>query len=124
MLVAGVPMPLPPAYFQMETDLLVTDIAGELGPEFLDGFSREVQSMVETEKAKYWVRQSQIANVESQLGRQTLDGLGQKIAAIDARTYFRWLGEDPDFWNDKANIKRFLSDNPECKSPGFWNGLR
>ena len=108
----------------LKNDLLVTDIAGTLGVDWLKGFNEEVQNMMETEKAKYYVRQSAIAQEEHAIGKQTIDSLGQKVAAIDSKTYFRWLHEDPDFWNDRSNVKRFLQDNPECKVPGFWHGIR
>ena len=44
-----------------------------------------------------------------QLGELTLTGI------IDARTYFRWLQTDPDFFKDKGNWKRFVRDNPEVQ---------
>lgn len=34
---------------------------------------------------------------------------------VDARTYFRWLQVDPDFWNDDSNVKKFLKDNKESQ---------
>lgn len=44
-----------------------------------------------------------------QMGELTLTGV------IDARTYFRWLQTDPDFFRDKGNWKRFVRDNPEVQ---------
>lgn len=44
-----------------------------------------------------------------QMGELTLTGI------IDARTYFRWLQTDPNFFKDKANWKRFVKDNPEVQ---------
>ncbi len=109
----------------MEEGILITDIAGTFGPDWVDGFNKEIQSMVETEKAGYWVRQSAIAQREHSMGRQIIDSLGQKVASVDAATYHRWgQQEGYDFWNDRKEIKHFLRDNPECKVPGFWHGLR
>jgi hypothetical protein len=48
-----------------------------------------------------------------QMGELTLTGI------IDARTYFRWLQTDPDFFKDKNNWKRFVKDNPEVQP---WKG--
>lgn len=39
-------------------------------------------------------------------------------SVVPARTYFRWLQEDPHFWEDKGNVKRFMRDNPECRPGG------
>jgi len=33
---------------------------------------------------------------------------------IDARTWFRWVQQDPDFWKDDSNVKKFLKDNKEA----------
>ena len=38
-------------------------------------------------------------------------------SVVPKRTYFRWLQEDPNFWDYPKNVKKFLQDNPECK-PG------
>lgn len=37
----------------------------------------------------------------------------RRMASIPARLFFRWQGEDPDFWKDKKNLKRLKKDNPE-----------
>jgi len=34
---------------------------------------------------------------------------------IDARTYMRWQEVDPHFWDDDANVKKFLKDNRETQ---------
>lgn len=107
-----------------EEGLLVTDIAGSLGPEWLEGFNEEIQSMVETEKARYHIRQGAIAAEEHRIGRQMLDGLGQKIAAVDAKTFFRWHQQEPGCWWDRGFVKSYLKDNEEAKVPGYWHGLR
>lgn len=33
-------------------------------------------------------------------------------AVVDLRTYIRWQQTDPFFWHDKANVKKFVKDNP------------
>ena len=35
-------------------------------------------------------------------------------AVVDARTFFRWQQTDTHFWDDPANIKRFVKDNPQA----------
>lgn len=37
----------------------------------------------------------------------------RRVASIPARLFFRWRGEDPDFWADKKNLKSLKRDNPE-----------
>ena len=48
-------------------------------------------------------------NARRQMGEFTLTGV------IDARTYFRWVQTDPNFFQDKGNWKRFVRDNPEVQ---------
>jgi len=35
------------------------------------------------------------------------------MGVIDARTYMRWQEVDPHFWDDDANVKKFIKDNRE-----------
>jgi len=39
----------------------------------------------------------------------------RRLADIPARDYFRWLREDPDFFNDNKNLKSLKRDNPDVK---------
>src|SRR5690606_41950827 len=103
-------------------DILVTDITGTMGAEFMDGLLRELKYTEADEKAKYWVRQSQIAKAEHDAGRQMLpDSLGQKVLSIDSRTWMRWVQEIGwDAMHDPKELYRLSRDNPEWRVPGFW----
>lgn len=83
---------------------------------WMDGFERELRLGFELEKAQYKARQMAIREQEKGVGRKMFDGIGQVTGIIDARTYFRWQQEDPDFWNDDGNYRKFLRDNPECRA--------
>ena len=99
--------------------LLVTDIAGSLGPEFARGLERELRMEVAKEKVEYANRAARVAKVNQQLlPNEYIDGLGGKIASIDARTYFRWEQQNPGCWSDKGFFREFLRDNPEARTPG------
>ena len=106
----------------MDNGLLVTDIAGNLGPAFAEGLYRELRMEVAKEKVEYANRAARIAKVNQQLLPDAIDGLGQKIASIDARAYFRWEQEHPGCMTDKAFLREFVRDNPEARTPGntFW----
>tara|TARA_B110000014_G_C19568667_1_gene303038 strand:+ start:44 stop:364 length:321 start_codon:yes stop_codon:yes gene_type:complete len=70
------------------------------------------KSYVDAEKHKYRRKAGSIfqryknyqANKKAEL---RLEGV------IDARTYMRWQAVDPHFWDDDANVKKFLKDNRE-----------
>lgn len=49
----------------------------------------------------------------SQLPKSAKDGEWELQYALPARLYFRWLAQDPDFFNDPANLKALRRDNPE-----------
>lgn len=106
----------------MDDTLLVTDIAGQLGPEFARGLDRELRMQVAKEKVEYANRAARIARVNQQLIPDYIDGLGQKVASIDARTYFRFHQEMPGCWDDKGFLREFVRDNPEARTAGntFW----
>lgn len=36
------------------------------------------------------------------------------LAAVPAREFFRWKREDPNFWEDDANLRSFRRDNPDA----------
>lgn len=86
----------------------------DYGPAWVDGLEREFRRGVELEKVQYMARQLQ-ARQEAGEVHKMVDGLGQCTHVWDARTYFRWLKEDPHFWEDQSNVRKFEQDNPECK---------
>lgn len=102
-------------------DILVTDIAGNFGPEFMDGLLRELRFTEDKEKAGYWVRQSRLAKREHDAGRQVLKDMGQKVSVVDSVTWFRWVNEIGwDAMHDPKEHYGLLRDNPEWKAPGYW----
>ena len=76
-------------------------------------FGKFVDRRIERERADTRRRMIEAAmpyrNANRQLGELTLSGI------IDARTFFRWMQTDPDFWRDRNNWKRFVRDNPEVQ---------
>ena len=65
---------------------------------------------VNMEKAKYRRRASSVFNryknfQQNKKAELWLEGV------VDARTWFRWQQEDPDFWKDDSKVKKILKDN-------------
>lgn len=79
----------------------------------------ELEKEMSMEKATYAVRQGMIAEGMKQMGPlRTRNGIGELIASVDEKTYYRWLQQEgPQIWHDKNFMKKFLKDNPECKAP-------
>lgn len=72
-----------------------------------------VQDYFAKEKALYMERALAIAKKEKYF-QQNKKSEFRKDFVVDSRTYMRWLKEDPYFWHDKGNVKRFKEQNPEC----------
>src|SRR5437879_5585743 len=70
-----------------------------------------LQQRLERERAATQERMTRAALPHRDYQRKPGSELDLK-AVVDARTWFRWYLTDPYFWNDKANIKRFVKDNP------------
>tara|TARA_R100000664_G_C2701200_1_gene101436 strand:+ start:192 stop:509 length:318 start_codon:yes stop_codon:yes gene_type:complete len=72
------------------------------------------QKYVEAEKIKYRGKAANIfkkyrgykPNLKSEL---RLEGV------VDLRTWFRWQQQDPYFWHDDKNVKKFFKDNKETQ---------
>ena len=73
-----------------------------------------VADYIEREKGLY--RERIKPSIEKYKGfQQNNKSEFQLDMTVDARVYMRWLKEDPNFWNDPANVKKFKKDNPECQ---------
>ena len=93
---------------------------------FMDELESHIQAINEVvfadrarEKAAIRARQPLIAKELRDRGSAWMDGIGQHMARIDSRVYWRWEQQYPGFWRDKANVDKFLKDNPCYCAPGY-----
>ena len=93
-----------------------------------DVFTRVLEIILDPtcpqEKIDADLRQARNARVMQELGSERIEGVGQKIAEIDPRLYFRMLHTfgHVDNWLDDL-----LADNPQLCAPGYkprQNSLR
>lgn len=73
-----------------------------------------IHNYLQREKARTPQVMRQLAS-QTQHFQQNNKSDFQKVATIPARTYIRWKAQDPHFWEDESNVKRFLKDNPEAR---------
>lgn len=89
----------------------------------LEKFARDIHDIalrgVDREKVRAVLNQAKIARVMEQAGSVKVNGIGQKIAGIDPRTFFRWDQQFPGCWRNKEFVREFLRDNPQCRAPGY-----
>lgn len=100
------------------------DIITSIPQSFLDEFEAEIRGRVPQEKIDAEMRQLNIAKGMQAQGSTHIPEIGQLVAKVDGRLYFRLLAEaggDPNFIDD------FLADNPMLCAPGYrpkQNGTR
>jgi len=100
------------------------EVITSLPEQFLREFENEVLGRVPQEKVEAGLRQAKLARIMKQAGSSYIPGVGQKIAEIDARLYFRMM---QSFGHEENWLKDMLADNPELCAPGYRpknNGLR
>lgn len=96
--------------------MLDTEVITSLPEEFVREFEAEVIGRVPQEKVEAGLRQAKLARIMRQAGSSYIPGVGQKIAEIDPRLYFRML---QSFGHEENWLKDFLADNPELCAPGY-----
>ena len=97
------------------------DIITGVPQSFLDEFEAEVRGRVPAEKVAAQLRQEKIARVMKQAGSTTIDTLGQLVAKIDARTYFRNLHAHG---HHEGWLEDMLKDNKFMCAPGYNPGRK
>jgi hypothetical protein len=99
------------------SDLLVTDIAQNLGADFLRNVDRELRWQVPAEKLKHYEEAARRAEADRiwEKSRPVVEGLGERKLVIPARTFFRWWQAEPGCWLDKTFNDEMFRDNPELR---------
>ena len=87
--------------------------------EIRDAINAKVKGELPAEKARAVEEQTRIAQKLQAEGSRHIEGLGQKIGTIDARTYFRHLQQYPDSMRDPTYIQELLRDSPKLCAPGY-----
>lgn len=92
------------------------DLITELPPGFVSEFADEILGTIPEEKVQCELRQVRAARIMQQAGSVSIPGIGQKIASIDPRLYFRLYQQ----YKDQPNwLNDFLADNPQMCAPGY-----
>lgn len=100
---------------------LITNIPQRIYDEIED----DILGRVPAEKVKAQLRMEKNARIMKQAGSVNIPTLGQKIATIPARLYFRALH---DMGQDDASssewLEDLLKDNPALCAPGYKAGRK
>jgi hypothetical protein len=95
------------------------EIVTQLPEQFMREFEAEFQASVPAEKVKATMQQAFIGRALIKEGATAVEGLGQKLGEVDARTYFRWQQALPGCWQDKTFVHEFFRDNEQCRAKGW-----
>lgn len=87
-----------------------------LPPEYVREYWDDLMGRIPQEKIEANLRQARNARIMQQAGSLKVEGLGQKVAEIDARLYFRM---QHDFGHHEGWLDDFLADNPQLCAPGW-----
>lgn len=94
----------------------MSDLVTEFPKEFLAKYWDDLVGNIPVEKAQCELRQARNARIMQQAGSVSIEGIGQKMADIDPRLYFRMLHS---FGHHDNWIHDFLADNPQLCAPGY-----
>lgn len=64
-------------------------------------------------------RLDKVKAASEDLYQSAMDGIGECYAQMDSETYHRQLQNDPYFWMDKGNTRKFFKDNPQYMNAGY-----
>lgn len=98
---------------------MALDIITKVPESFLAEFEDEFQKSVPAEKVRATLNQAFIGRALVAEGACAVEGLGQKLGEVDARTYFRWLQQKNYSWGEKSAIHEFFADNAHLRSKGW-----
>ena len=92
------------------------EIITEVPPDFIREFKDNIAGTIPEEKVKAHLRQARIARVMRQAGSICIPEVGQKIAQIDGRLYWRLRMQ---YGHEDNWLNEFLADNPILCAPGY-----
>lgn len=94
----------------------MSDLITEVPADFMKEFEDHILGTIPEEKVQVELRQARNARIMQQAGSVCVEGLGQKVAEIDARLWFRMLHS---FGHHENWIDDMLRDNPQLCAPGY-----
>lgn len=85
-----------------------------------DQFYRHTQDQQQVDKVRMnsYLELVKGHSKEQGYNKKAIDGVGECYAEMDSRTYHRQMQNDPDFWKDPSNHKRFFKDNRQYLNEG------
>lgn len=112
----------------------MTEIAAQEAPapeiitsvpeDFMREFEKEILGQIPAEKVAADLRQAELGRVMQKQGSRSIEGIGQRVAEIDPRLYFRLRQEHGKNQEEGEWLADFLKDNPQLCAPGYRPGRK
>jgi hypothetical protein len=100
------------------------EIITHVPESFMKEFEAELMGQIPAEKVAVDLRQAEIGRVMQKQGSRRIEGLGQRVAEIDPRLYFRLRKQYGENYEEGEWITDFLRDNPSMCAPGYKPGRK
>jgi hypothetical protein len=107
----------------------MTEIAAQEAPapeiitsvpeDFMREFEKEILGQIPAEKVAADLRQAELGRVMQKQGSRRIEGIGQRVAEIDPRLYFRLRQQYSKDYEEGEWIRDFLASNPSMCAPGY-----
>lgn len=94
----------------------MSELITEIPKSFMHEFWDHIVGRVPEEKIQCELRQLRTARVMQQAGSVNIEGIGQKVAEIDPRLWFRM---QRSFGDHEGWLDDMLADNPQLCAPGY-----
>lgn len=92
------------------------EVIGHVDPAFVREFADHILGTIPKEKVQAELKQERNARIMQAAGSVCIEDLGQRVAVINPRLYFRMLHS---FGHEENWLDDFLADNPMLCAPGY-----
>ena len=101
-------------------DIVVPKFPKHVPQSAWDKFYRMAQDeqFVDKHRSATYLEQVKAKSKDQEHFRKSIDGIGECYAEMDSRMYHRQMQNDPDFWKDASNVKKFFKDNDQYLNQG------
>ena len=108
-------------YFMTETAVQEAppEIITSVPEDFMREFEKEILGQIPEEKVQADLRQAKIAKQMGVRGSRSIEGIGQHVAEIDRRLFFRLQNAYSKNYDQKEWLTDFLADNKQLCCPGY-----
>lgn len=100
-------------------DIIIPKFPKNTSQKTWDKFYRWTQDEQQADRVRHSTYLERVKSASDGIAAKAVDGLGECYAEMDGRMYHRQLQNDPNFWNDPSNVKKFFKDNDQYVNKGY-----